>query len=104
MFRYIAPLYMKKSCLGCHGGHAGKTTIPVMRMRHIREGNLWGAISVIAPLRLIHASVKSNIIILICIALGLCCRNCFYYILMTKRLITRPHFQNITCNGRHCRR
>ncbi|MCF6152173.1 putative histidine kinase [Candidatus Kuenenia stuttgartiensis] len=90
IFRYIAPLYMKKSCLGCHGGHAGKTTIPGHENEAYKEGNLWGAISVIAPLRLIHASVKSNIIILICIALVSVAAIVFVTYLLTKRLITSP--------------
>jgi hypothetical protein len=49
--RYLAPLYINKSCLKCHGDPAGELDITGRAKEGYKEGVLRGAISVIVPIR-----------------------------------------------------
>lgn len=90
IFRYIAPLYIEEQCLKCHGEQAGDISISGHKKAEYKAGDLWGAISVIVPLEITHASLKANVIILIYIASG----SIGFIILITyiliRRLVTSP--------------
>lgn len=49
--RYLAPLYIAKSCLQCHGDPAGELDVTGRAKEGYKEGVLRGAISVIVPIR-----------------------------------------------------
>jgi len=90
IFRYIAPLYIEEICLKCHGEPEGKMIISEHKKDIYRAGDLWGVISVTAPLRLIHASIRTNVILLICIASVSISVIIFITYILIRRLITKP--------------
>jgi hypothetical protein len=47
--RYLAPLYITKACLTCHGDPAGELDVTGRSKEGYKEGSLRGAISVIVP-------------------------------------------------------
>lgn len=49
--RYLAPLYITKSCLSCHGDPAGELDVTGRAKEGYKEGSLRGAVSVIVPVR-----------------------------------------------------
>mgnify|MGYP001063586632 CR=1 FL=1 len=49
--RYLAPLYINKTCLQCHGDPAGELDIAGRAKEGYKEGMLRGAISVVVPVR-----------------------------------------------------
>ncbi len=51
VLRYMAPLYIKKSCLPCHGDPAGVRDIAGRMKEGYKEGDLRGAISVIVSIK-----------------------------------------------------
>ncbi|WKZ18190.1 MAG: PAS domain S-box protein [Candidatus Jettenia sp. CY-1] len=90
ILRYIDPLYIEEECLQCHGEPAGELDISGHKKEGYKIGDLRGAISIIAPLEPIYASLKINIIILIGIAscsIGIVISVTF---LLIRKLITRP--------------
>ncbi|GAX59154.1 signal transduction histidine kinase [Candidatus Scalindua japonica] len=90
LFRYIAPLYVEEACLSCHGEPSGRAFSTERRMAIYKTGDLWGIISVMAPLKPIHASLKANAIILICVASVSIVVIVFITHLLIKALITKP--------------
>ncbi len=104
IFRYIDPVYIEKECLQCHGDPSGEIDISGYKKEGYKIGDLRGAISVIVPLEPIYASIKTNIIILISIAL--CSFGIIIVItsILIKRLITSPlsrisHTMNAIASG-----
>jgi len=51
VLRYVVPLYIEKSCLPCHGDPAGERDITGKIKEGYKEGDMRGAISVIAPIK-----------------------------------------------------
>jgi hypothetical protein len=49
--RYLAPLYITKACLTCHGDPAGELDVTNRAKEGYQEGSLRGAISVVVPIR-----------------------------------------------------
>jgi hypothetical protein len=49
--RYMAPVYITKVCLGCHGDPAGELDVTGRAKEGYKEGALRGAISVVVPMR-----------------------------------------------------
>lgn len=104
ILRYIDPLYIEEECLQCHGEPSGELDISGHKKEGYKIGDLRGAISIIAPLEPIYASLKTNIIILIGIAscsIGIVISVTF---LLIRKLITRPiakisHTMNAIASG-----
>lgn len=90
IFRYIAPLYIEKECLPCHGKPPGDLDISGYKKEGYKRGDLRGAISVIAPLEPLYADLKTNIIILISIASCSIGIIIFITYMLIRRLITSP--------------
>jgi len=51
VLRYVVPLYIEKSCLPCHGDPAGEKDITGKIKEGYKEGDMRGAISIIAPIK-----------------------------------------------------
>lgn len=51
VLRYMAPLYITKTCLPCHGEPAGEKDIAGRTKEGYKEGDLRGAISIIVPIK-----------------------------------------------------
>lgn len=49
--RLMAPLYITKACLACHGDPAGELDVTGRAKEGYKEGSLRGAVSVIVPVR-----------------------------------------------------
>jgi general secretion pathway protein A len=49
--RCLAPLYISKACLACHGDPAGELAVTGRAKERYTEGILRGAISVVVPVR-----------------------------------------------------
>lgn len=60
ILRYLAPIYVKEQCLQCHGEPVGKMSISGHKKDGYKLGDLLGAVSVIAPLEPINASLKKK--------------------------------------------
>ncbi len=90
LFRYIAPLYIEDACLKCHGDPHGSTINSERKMETYNAGDLWGVISVLAPLRPIEASLKANVIIVSGVALVSICVIVFFTYILVLKLITKP--------------
>lgn len=48
-FRYVRAIYLKESCLGCHGEPAGEPDVTGYPREGLKEGDFAGAISIIIP-------------------------------------------------------
>lgn len=48
-FRYVRAIYLKESCLGCHGEPAGELDVTGYPREGLKEGDFAGAISIIIP-------------------------------------------------------
>ncbi len=60
-FRYSAPIYIKDSCLTCHGEPAGEIDATGRPKEGMKEGDLAGAISIVIPSDLYVEDIKQNI-------------------------------------------
>lgn len=49
--RYLAPLFITKACVACHGDPAGELDVTGRAKEGYKEGMLRGAISVVVPIR-----------------------------------------------------
>lgn len=56
VLRYVVPLYIEQSCLPCHGDPAGEMDITGKKKEGYKEGDMRGAISVIAPIKCVLGS------------------------------------------------
>lgn len=61
VFRYVLPVYMKSSCLSCHGGPAGELDITGHEKEGLALGDFGGAISIIMPIHSYMSGIESNI-------------------------------------------
>lgn len=61
VFRYVIPVYMKQSCLSCHGEPAGEVDVT----GHAKEGlaldDFGGAISIVMPIQSYMSGIEGNI-------------------------------------------
>lgn len=48
-FRYVRAIYLKESCLGCHGEPAGELDVTGYPREGLKEGDFAGAISIVIP-------------------------------------------------------
>jgi signal transduction histidine kinase len=62
VFRYVEPLYMKDSCLDCHGSPAGELDIMGYAKEGKQVGDLAGAASIIMPAQTYLDNVRTNVL------------------------------------------
>jgi signal transduction histidine kinase len=62
VFRYTSPIYIKESCLDCHGSPVGEIDVTGFPKEGLREGDLAGAVSIIMPIDLYMQGIQSNIL------------------------------------------
>ena len=61
VFRYASPLYIKESCLSCHGGTKGELDVTGHPKEGLKIGDVAGAISIIMPIDPYLRNIESNI-------------------------------------------
>ncbi|MDR0514288.1 MAG: DUF3365 domain-containing protein [Coriobacteriaceae bacterium] len=61
VFRYVSPIYIKESCLTCHGEPAGDIDVTGHVKEGLKVGDLAGASSIIMPIDLYLESINANI-------------------------------------------
>jgi signal transduction histidine kinase len=61
VFRYVSPLYIKESCLACHGDPKGEIDVTGHAKEGLRLGDLAGVTSIIMPINLYMEGIKANI-------------------------------------------
>ncbi len=62
VFRYVSPLYIKQSCLECHGSPAGEIDITGFAKEGLSVGDMAGAVSIIMPIDMYMKGIQANII------------------------------------------
>ena len=67
VFRYVEPLYIKESCLQCHGEPAGELDAMGYPKEGQRIGDIAGAASIIMPADTYMENVKTSIVQEVCI-------------------------------------
>ncbi|MDK2986211.1 MAG: two-component system, NarL family, sensor histidine kinase BarA [Clostridia bacterium] len=90
VFRYIIPLKVKESCLPCHGQPKGEIDVAGYHKEGYKVGDLAGVVSLIMPMDIFIANLKSNFLrhmgfILLLVAASISS----IYFLVTK-LVIRP--------------
>ncbi|MBU1431763.1 DUF3365 domain-containing protein [Myxococcota bacterium] len=63
VFRYMVPIEIKKPCLSCHGEPAGEIDISGYPKEGYKEGEIRGAISVIAPMKADLSNLNRHMLI-----------------------------------------
>jgi signal transduction histidine kinase len=61
VFRYVSPIYIKESCLSCHGDPAGEVDVTGHEKEGLKVGDLAGAASIIMPIDLYMEGIRANI-------------------------------------------
>ncbi len=61
VYRYITPIYLKKSCLECHGGPVGELDVTGYAKEGMAEGDLVGVTSISMPMDIYMQGVRDNI-------------------------------------------
>lgn len=90
VFRYVSPIYLKESCLDCHGDPKGELDVTGYPKEGMETGDLIGVTSVIMPIDLYMSGIQDNVtrqvgyfsFIIIMVILAV-------YVLIT-RMITHP--------------
>lgn len=59
-FRYVGAIYLKDTCLDCHGGPAGETDVTGFVKEGLEAGDIGGAVSIVIPTNLYHNAMVSN--------------------------------------------
>ena len=61
VYRYMAPMEIKKSCLECHGEPAGEIDVTGHAKEGWSEGDVGGAISIVIPMDLYAQAERENV-------------------------------------------
>ncbi|MCL2808420.1 MAG: DUF3365 domain-containing protein, partial [Coriobacteriia bacterium] len=62
VFRYMAPIYVKESCLECHGEPVGELDVTGHLREGLKVGDIAGATSIIMPINLYLDNILENIV------------------------------------------
>jgi signal transduction histidine kinase len=62
VFRYTTPIFIKESCLSCHGDPKGEIDITGHPKEGLKNGDLAGAVSIIMPIDLYMTGIQQNIL------------------------------------------
>lgn len=90
VFRYMLPLYVEETCLGCHGEPAGLRDVAGFPKEGLKLGELAGSLSLIMPTETIYASIlrnRNNLLLFNLVLLVLTTVSILY---VTGRLVVRP--------------
>lgn len=90
MFRYVAPMLMEASCLECHGEPAGELDEAGYEKEGLREGDLYGAISLAIPLEAYEQAADENSASDIVVSVLMMVACCLTVYLALSVLVTRP--------------
>ncbi|MDR1184022.1 MAG: DUF3365 domain-containing protein [Coriobacteriales bacterium] len=61
VFRYVSPVYIKESCLTCHGDPKGEVDVTGHEKEGLKVDDLAGATSIVMPIDLYMEGIRSNI-------------------------------------------
>jgi signal transduction histidine kinase len=61
VFRYVSPIYIKESCLNCHGDPVGELDVTGHAKEGLKIGDLAGTASIIMPIDLYMEGIGNNI-------------------------------------------
>ncbi|MDR1184362.1 MAG: DUF3365 domain-containing protein, partial [Coriobacteriales bacterium] len=81
VFRYASPIYVRESCLSCHGDPAGELDVTGHAKEGLKVGDIAGAISIIMPIDLYMEGIQTNI-----------WQQSFYFVLVLGTLIVIAYF------------
>lgn len=59
-FRYVGAIYLKDTCLSCHGGPAGEVDVTGFVKEGLEAGDIGGAVSIVIPTNLYQSAMVSN--------------------------------------------
>lgn len=59
-FRYVGAIYLKESCMDCHGGPEGELDVTGFQKEGLEVGDIGGAVSITAPAGLYQAGIDLN--------------------------------------------
>ncbi|MDR1015374.1 MAG: DUF3365 domain-containing protein [Coriobacteriales bacterium] len=62
VFRYTTPIFIKESCLNCHGDPKGEIDITGHPKEGLKNGDLAGAVSIVMPIDLYMTGIQQNIL------------------------------------------
>jgi signal transduction histidine kinase len=62
VFRYTTPIFIKESCLSCHGDPKGEIDITGHAKEGLQNGDIAGAVSIIMPIDLYMTGIQQNIL------------------------------------------
>lgn len=61
VFRYVSPIYIKESCLSCHGDPVGEIDVTGFEKEGLKVGDMAGAVSIIMPVDLYLKGIQDNV-------------------------------------------
>jgi signal transduction histidine kinase len=62
VFRYTTPIFIKESCLSCHGDPKGEVDVTGHPKEGLKNGDIAGAVSIIMPIDLYMTGIQQNIL------------------------------------------
>ncbi|MDR0350655.1 MAG: DUF3365 domain-containing protein [Coriobacteriales bacterium] len=90
VFRYVSAIYLKGTCLECHGSPKGEIDVTGFPKEGLERGDLAGAISIIIPTASFDADTQENILTTILFFLSVMVIVALIIFLALNRLITHP--------------
>lgn len=64
-FRYVGAIYLKDTCLDCHGGPAGELDVTGFVKEGLEAGDIGGAVSIVIPTDLYKNAQQSNTLLIV---------------------------------------
>ncbi|MDR1185797.1 MAG: DUF3365 domain-containing protein [Coriobacteriales bacterium] len=90
VFRYVTPLYIKDSCLECHGSPAGEIDLTGYPKEGLAVGDIGGALSIIMPIDIYLANIDGSIQQQTIFTFGVTLVIMIIIYFAMNRLVTRP--------------
>ena len=89
-FRYVGAIYLKDSCLTCHGGPAGELDVTGFVKEGLETGDIGGAVSIVIPAALYQRGINVNVALLVAFFVLFLTITFASSLLFFRRKVTRP--------------
>ncbi len=89
-FRYVGAIYLKDSCLTCHGGPAGELDVTGFVKEGLEAGDIGGAVSIVIPAALYQRGINVNVALLVAFFVLFLTITFASSLLFFRRKVTRP--------------
>lgn len=89
-FRYVGAIYLKDSCLTCHGGPAGELDVTGFVKEGLEAGDIGGAVSIVIPTALYQRGINVNVALLVAFFVLFLTITFASSLLFFRRKVTRP--------------